>query len=125
MPRRVLFILTLVLAMAFGSQGRATAAVQQRDKVQAVEQHEPEQKAVFTDTSTIYRVCSARPQRLAPCGDITTTRNLHHTSKLPYKNKFYQLLLNTFRGRERLESAPLHFDVAGKYYVICLRHLIC
>ncbi len=123
MPRHLLFILTLVLAMVFGSHGKAAAAVEQSDRVQAVEQHKPEQKAVFTDNTTIYRVCSARPQRLAPCGDITNS--LPHTGKLPYKNKHYQHLLNTFRGRERLESAPLHFDVAGKYYVICLRHLIC
>ncbi len=123
MPRHLLFILTLLLAMVFGSQGKAATPSQQKDRVQAIVQHEPEQKAVFTDNSSAYRICSARPQRIVPCGDITN--NLHQTSKLPYRNKFYQLLLNTFRGRERLESAPIHFDVAGKYYVICLRHLIC
>lgn len=122
MYRHLLLILTILFAMLFGSQGKAAASPQQRDRLEAIEQHQPEQQAVLTDNTNVYRICCDRHQRLLPSSN---TPNWQSTSKLPYKTKFYQLLLNTFRGQERQESAPLHFDVAGKYYVICLRHLIC
>ena len=37
------------------------------------------------------------------------------------------LLTANISGMEsfRMETAPIHFDVASKYYVICLRHLRC
>ena len=121
MLRRILLFITLVLAMAFGSYGESHAAPFTKDRLQKVEEHKPQQQAVLTDSSNIYRICNARPQRVIPCWAFETST----PNKLPLKNHFYHFLLTTYRGHERQESAPIHFDVASKYYVICLRHLLC
>ena len=123
MYRHLLLIFIMVATMVLGNHGTAHAATPTRDKLQKVERHEPLHNAVLSDTTSLYRLCNARPERLVPngCNTDSPTR----LSKLPYKYKFYQSLFNIFHGKEREESAPFHFDVASKYYVFCLRHLLC
>lgn len=113
----------LIVSMAFGGHGTTSAASTQRnDKLQKVEQKENSHDAVLTDASNVYRVCNSRPQRIVP----TWFAPSHgQGNKLPYYHKFYQPLFTQFGGTVRLETAPFHFDVASKYYVICLRHLRC
>ena len=121
MLKRILLFIVLALAMALGNHGESHDAPAAKDKLQKVEQHWPLQQAILTDSSNLYRICNAHPQRMTPCwGSATSTPN-----KLPYKNHLYHFLLTAYRGHERQESAPIHFDVASKYYVICLRHLLC
>lgn len=109
--------------MTLMGHGEVSATNQQRnDKLQEVEHKEDRHNAVLTETSNIYRIYNGRPQRLLPTWSST---NYTHGSKLPYYHKFHQSLLIRYDGRARSETAPFHFDVASKYYVICLRHLRC
>ncbi len=97
---------------------------QRKDKLFAVvQQQDNGQEAVLTDASHLYRICNSRPQRLIPSWNLTLQDQ--QNKPLLYKTKFYESFLLNFRGKKRLESAPIHFDVASRYYVICLRHLVC
>ena len=97
------------------------------DRLTQIEHKQNKQDAQLEDASTIaYRVCSNRPQRLLPNGNIQ--RNPSASRLLFNKIKFLSSLLTAnISGMEsfRMETAPIHFDVASKYYVICLRHLRC
>ena len=97
------------------------------DRLTQIEHKQNKQDAQLEDASTIaYRVCSNRPQRLLPNGNIQSNPS---ASRLLFnKIKFLSSLLTAnISGMEsfRMETAPIHFDVASKYYVICLRHLRC
>lgn len=121
--KHLLFLITLIISMTFGGHGTMGAApVQGNDKVQKVEHKENSHDAVLTDASNVYRVCNSRPQRIVP---TWLTPSHGQGNKLPYYHKFCHPLFTQFGGRQRQETAPFHFDVASKYYVICLRHLRC
>ena len=97
------------------------------DRLTQIEHKQNKQDAQLEDASTIaYRVCSNRPQRLLPNGNIQSNPS---ASRLLFnKIKFLSSLLTAnISGMEsfRMETAPIHFDVASKYYVICLRRLLC
>lgn len=117
-----------MFVMVFGGHGKVSAASTSqhtmRDKIQKVEPIEHANDALLTENTSLYRICNARPERIIPIGFSIYGSSLGKLS-LIYKTKFYQSLLCLFRGMERLESAPVHFDVASRYYVICLRHLLC
>ena len=130
MKQLVLYILFL-MTMVFGGHGEVSAAVEcaqhSTDKLQKVEHKQENPVAQLEDASTAaYRVCNSRSERLAPTGNIHANPS---ASRLLFnKIRFLSSLLSaTFGGWEtfRQESAPIHFDVASKYYVICLRHLRC
>lgn len=121
MFKRFLLFIICVFALTFAGCGESYAAPVSKDKLQKVEQHQPHQQAVLTDSYSLYRICNARPQRVIPCWASPTSS----PSKLPSKNTLYHFILTTYRGHERQETAPFHFDVASKYYTICLRHLLC
>ena len=106
----------------------ATEASHTKDRLAKVTPHEQEQDAQLEDASNAaYRVCSSRPQRLLPSGNIHG--NPSASSRLLTNSiRFLSYLLSVIEGAKepfRQETAPIHFDVASKYYVICLRHLIC
>ncbi len=130
MKQLVLYILFL-MAVVFGAHGEVSAASESAqaptDKLQKVEHKQENPVAQLEDASTIaYRVCNSRPERLVPTGNIHANPS---ASRLPFhKIRFLSSLLSaSFGGWETLrqESAPIHFDVVSKYYVICLRHLRC
>ena len=122
--RHWLFLIILTISMAFGGYGEVSATSQQRnnDRIQQVGHKDHSHEAILTDGSTIYQVCNSRPQRLLPSWSLSIHQN---GSKLPFYHKLFQSLFTHFGGKPRCESAPFHFDVASKYYVICLRHLRC
>lgn len=122
MLRRLLLIFGILLFTVFGNCEQATAHSVHRDRIQKVEQDDPAPNAVLSDLTTLYRICNARPQRVLPHFCATNTLN---TKQYSYKSTFLQHFFTTFHGIERSESAPIHFDVASKYYIICLRHLLC
>ena len=97
------------------------------DRLEKVEHKENQHDAQLEDASVMaYRVCSNRPQRLLPTGNIHANGNSDVSKLLFNKIRFLSHLLFADGGKgSRLESAPFHFDVASKYYVICLRHLRC
>lgn len=106
----------------------ATEASHTKDRLAKVTPHEQEQDAQLEDASiAAYRVCSSRPQRLLPSGNIHGNPSAS-SRLLTNRIRFLSSLLSVIEGAKeafRQESAPIHFDVASKYYVICLRHLIC
>ena len=99
-----------------------------KDGLAKVTPHQQEQDAQLEDASNAaYRVCSSRPQRLLPSGNIHGNPSAS-SRLLTHRIRFLSSLLSVIEGAKepfRQETAPIHFDVASKYYVICLRHLIC
>ena len=99
-----------------------------KDRLAKVTPHQQEQDAQLEDASNAaYRVCSSRPQRLLPSGNIHGNPSAS-SRLLIHRIRFLSSLLSVIEGAKepfRQETAPIHFDVASKYYVICLRHLIC
>ena len=106
----------------------ATDAAHKKDRLAKVTPHQQEQDAQLEDASNAaYRVCSSRPQRLLPSGNIHGNPSAS-SRLLTHRIRFLSSLLSVIEGAKepfRQETAPIHFDVASKYYVICLRHLIC
>ena len=99
-----------------------------KDGLAKVEHKQDQHEAQLEDASSLaYRVCSNRPQRLLPNGNIHVSGQ-SASRLLFYRIRFLSSLLSAVLGGYepfRQESAPIHFDVASKYYVICLRHLRC
>lgn len=136
--KHLLFLITLIITLTLGGTVNVSAAPmtthhvgqtdeptqERKDRLCAVaQQGDGNHEAVLSDASHLNRICSSRPQRLIPSWILTFQGQQEKLSL--YKAKFYESFLLSFRGRERLESAPIHFDVASRYYVICLRHLVC
>lgn len=139
--RQLALYIIFLMSMVFTNYGKASSVpetlslpfaesleiIHSEDRLTQVEHKQNRQDAQLEDASTIaYRVCSNRPQRLLPNGNIQSNPS---ASRLLFnKIKFLSSLLTTnISGMEsfRMETAPIHFDVASKYYVICLRHLRC
>lgn len=124
----IMFMLTMVVT-GYGEVSAASNHSSQQateDRLQKVEHKENQHDAQLEDASMLaYRVCNSRPQRLSPSGNMHAG---HSASRLLFNRiRFLSLFFISSIGGEgsRLESAPVHFDVASKYYVICLRHLRC
>lgn len=129
--RQLILYIIFVMFMVFSGYGEVSAASnhfskqQTEDCVQKVEHKENHHDAFLEDASTIaYRVCNSRPQRLIPTGNLYISHALNRLllNKIQFLSS---LFYSAFGGEARTESAPIHFDVAAKYYVICLRHLRC
>ena len=122
MKQLILYIIFL-MSMVFSGYGEVSAA-----SIYKVTPHQQEQDAQLEDASNAaYRVCSSRPQRLLPSGNIHGNPSAS-SRLLTHRIRFLSSLLTVIEGAKepfRQETAPIHFDVASKYYVICLRHLIC
>ena len=144
MKQLILYIIFL-MSMVFSGYGEVSAAsvslshqdsltveaadaAHKKDRLAKVTPHQQEQDAQLEDASNAaYRVCSSRPQRLLPSGNIHGNPSAS-SRLLTNRIRFLSSLLSVIEGAKepfRQESAPIHFDVASKYYVICLRHLIC
>lgn len=144
MKQLILYIIFL-MSMVFSGYGEVSAAsislfhqdssaveaadaAHKKDRLAKVTPHQHEQDAQLEDASNAaYRVCSSRPQRLLPSGNIHGNPSAS-SRLLTHRIRFLSSLLSVIEGAKepfRQETAPIHFDVASKYYVICLRHLIC
>ncbi len=129
--RQLILYIIFMMSMVFAGHGEVSAAsnspYHSNDRLQKVEHKQQKHDAQLEDASmAAYRACSNRPQRLLPTGNILSSQG---ASRLLFnRTRFLSSLLSAvFSGLEpfRQESAPVHFDVASKYYVICLRHLRC
>jgi hypothetical protein len=144
MKQLILYIIFL-MSMVFSGYGEVSAAsvslshqdslaveaadaAHKKDRLAKVTPHQHEQDAQLENASNAaYRVCSSRPQRLLPSGNIHGNPSAS-SRLLIHRIRFLSSLLSVIEGAKepfRQETAPIHFDVASKYYVICLRHLIC
>ena len=144
MKQLILYIIFL-MSMVFSGYGEVSAAsislshqdsltveaadaAHKKDRLAKVTPHQQEQDAQLEDASNAaYRVCSSRPQRLLPSGNIHGNPSAS-SRLLIHRIRFLSSLLSVIEGAKepfRQETAPIHFDVASKYYLICLRHLRC
>ena len=142
--RQLILYIIFLMSMVFSGYGEVSAASilfhlqdshsitqsrtnTKKDRLAKIDHKQEKPTAQLEDASTVaYRVCNSRPQRLLPSGNINS--NTGESSLLFNRIRVLSSLLSAvFGGYEpfRLESAPIHFDVASKYYVICLRHLRC
>ena len=142
--RQLILYIIFLMSMVFSGYGEVSAASilfhlqdshsitqsrtnTKKDRLMKIDHKQDKPTAQLEDASiTAYRVCNSRPQRLLPSGNINS--NTGESSLLFNRIRVLSSLLSAvFGGYEpfRLESAPIHFDVASKYYVICLRHLRC
>lgn len=143
--RQLILHIIFLMSMVFAGYGEVSAAsvslshqdslivetadaTHNKDRLAKVTPHQQEQEAQLEDASNAaYRVCSSRPQRLLPSGNIHGNPSANRRL-LTHRIRFLSSLLSAIDGAMepfRQETAPIHFDVASKYYVICLRHLIC
>lgn len=143
--RQLILHIIFLMSMVFAGYGEVSAAsvslshqdslivetadaTHNKDRLAKVTPHQQEQEAQLEDASNAaYRVCSSRPQRLLPSGNIHGNPSAN-SRLLTHRIRFLSSLLSVIEGAKepfRQETAPIHFDVASKYYVICLRHLIC
>lgn len=143
--RQLILHIIFLMSMVFTGYGEVSAAsvslshqdslivetadaTHNKDRLAKVTPHQQEQEAQLEDASNAaYRVCSSRPQRLLPSGNIHGNPSAN-SRLLTHRIRFLSSLLSAIDGAMepfRQETAPIHFDVASKYYVICLRHLIC
>ena len=81
-------------------------------------QHE----ATLTDATSLYRVCSSRPQRLFPTQGSKTERTAHPCGFV--RRHIVKPLQFLHDSRRRLETAPFCLSASCLYYVIALRHII-
>ena len=133
--KQLIFYIIFLMSMVFSGYGEVSAAsvsftsdaLPKKDKLTKVEYDQRQSDAQLENASELaYRICSSRPQRLLPSGNMHGNQS---ASRL-LSNRIHLLftLLSAIEGAMepfRQETAPIHFDVASKYYVICLRHLIC
>lgn len=120
--RRLLFIIILIITMITCGHGEVSAAQQREDTLHKIEHKNDSHEAILSDVSVLYRVCNGRPQRLVPNSNLSFCK---YNSRIFNFFFFYHSRLSHFYGKQRVETAPFHFDVACKYYIICLRHLLC
>ena len=134
MKQLVRYILLIVSMVLIGhgdvsaASNSASEALPKKDGLAKVEHHDQQQEAQLENASSqAYRACSERPQRLLPSGNIHGG-NQAASRLLLHRIRLLSTLLSAFYGGMepvRQESAPIHFDVASKYYIICLRRLLC
>ena len=102
-------------------------ASHKKDGLAKVEHDKSQPEAQLENASQLaYRICSSRPQRLLPNGNMHNSQTASRL--LTNRIRYLSSLLSAIGGGMepfRQETAPIHFDVASKYYVICLRHLLC
>lgn len=134
MRQLILYILFLV-SMVFSGYGEVSAAsisFTPEDSYTEEASHKKDglakqPEAQLENASQLaYRICSSRPQRLLPSGNMHNSQTASRL--LTNRIRYLSSLLSAIEGGMepfRQETAPIHFDVASKYYVICLRHLLC
>lgn len=129
--RQLILYIIFVLAMVLGGHGETAAASRlshcSKDRLEKVEHKQDKPEAQLNDAFILaYGISGNRPERLSPSGNIYANPS---ASRLTYsKIRFLSHLLSavsSYCRQSRDESAPICFDVASKYYVICLRHLLC
>ena len=123
----MLVLLTLTLLTAFsGCQKRVVTQIQEQALRMTAEVMIPQDnrhhEATLTDATSLYRVCSSRPQRLLPTQGSKTERTTNPCSFV--RNHIVKPLQFLHDSRRRQETAPFCLSASCLYYVIALRHII-
>ena len=121
---RYLHILIILLLLVVCQQ-EAHAVTRQRENsvVCVLYQHaDTSKEAVLSDSQSIFRICSSRPQRIIPVF-------VENTGKILGRIVFYiskpQSCFLQLGGCCRLETAPFQSQASCDYYVFALGHLLC
>lgn len=125
--RMLMALGAILLTVVLGWQDRSLASEQTAKDCQSAEvlmtPHEPlHQEAVLTDATSLYRVCSSRPQRLLPTYGSKTERAVNPCSFV--RSHIVKSVQFLHDSRRRQETAPFCLSASCLYYVIALRHII-
>lgn len=98
------------------------AELEQQDATVVTPQDSRHYEATLTDATSLYRICSSRPQRLLPTHGSNTGRTIHPCDFV--RRNIVKPLHFLHDSRRRLETAPFCLSASCLYYVIALRHII-
>ena len=122
----LLFLIAVLLTVNDNWQEKDCAqniAVQeQRDATIITRQDTRHKEATLTDATSLYRICSSRPQRIQPTHASKTERTAKPCSFV--RRHIVKPLHFLHDSRRRLETAPFCLSASCLYYVIALRHII-
>ena len=128
LARMLMALAVVLLTVVINWQGSDLASDRQADQdlryaeaqMSAPKHHHHE--ATLTDATSLYRVCSSRPQRLLPTHGSKTERTASPCGFV--RRNIVKPLHFLHDSRRRLETAPYCLSVSCLYYVIALRHII-
>lgn len=120
-------IFAVFLTVVMNWQGQETVPEQNHSERTESSLMSPQRQlhheATLTDANGLYRICSMRPQRIAPSQGARSKQ-----SQTSYGYRVRQHLVKPlhsyFDSRCRMESAPFCLSSSCDYYVIALRHII-
>ncbi|MBQ8989651.1 MAG: hypothetical protein IJ067_08165 [Prevotella sp.] len=79
-------------------------------------------EATLTDATSLYRVCSSRPQRILSTQGSKTERTANHFGF--FRRNIVKPIQFLHDSRRRLETSPFSLSASCHYYVIALRHIL-
>ena len=128
LARMLMALAVVLLTVVINWQGSDLASDRQADQnlryaeaqMSAPKHHH--HKATLTDATSLYRVCSSRPQRLLPTHGSKTERTASPCGFV--RRNIVKPLHFLHDSRRRLETAPYCLSASCLYYVIALRHII-
>ncbi len=118
----------IVLTVVLNWQGEGLAAERQKAQdLQSVETFMSPQKhhhleATLTDATSLYRICSSRPQRILPTQGAKNERTANPFGF--FRRNIVKPIHFLHDSRRRLETAPFCLSASCHYYVIALRHIL-
>ena len=126
--RMLMALVVVLLTVVINWQESNLAVEQQADQdhryaeaqMSAPKRHHHE--ATLTDATSLYRVCSSRPQRLLPTHGSKTERTASPCGYV--RRNIVKPLHFLHDSRRRMETAPFCLSASCIYYVIALRHII-
>ncbi|MBR1557196.1 MAG: hypothetical protein IJ647_05495 [Prevotella sp.] len=126
---RILMALgAVLLAVVVNWQNGDIASEQQRaqdrlsaETLMSTQKHQ-HHEATLTDATSLYRVCSSRPQRLIPTHGSKTERTASPCCIV--RRHIVKPIQSIHDCRRRLETAPFCLSASCLYYVIALRHIL-
>ena len=127
MKRMLIPILIIVMSVLLNWHGAVNVQTEQvQGSLEAsviTPQDNRHHEATLTDASSLYRVCSSRPQRILP---NSFGSKYERTSRLSDLARRYIVkpLKCFYDSRRRLETAPFSLAASCDYYVLALRHII-
>lgn len=126
LPLLLAFFALLLTAFPGSRKGETvpagSTAVEWESTLTAEKHHVPE--ATLTDAAGLYRICSSRPQRVAPTHGAGSQRTSGSVSAAARRHNV-SLLNPCYDSRCRRKTAPFCTSAPRHYYVIALRHILC
>lgn len=126
MKRFLMSLIVVLLTLLTNWQGKEVSCPleqpQQPSASVVTPQHPRHHEATLTDASSLYRICTTRPQRVIPTHGSNPQRSAG--SCCSARRHIVKPLHYLHDSRRRLETAPYCLSASCKYYVIALRHIL-